>query len=123
MGEYEKVTFDVSIMYRHVHLLSTLCNEIQQTMIMTPLIAAVIMISAFSLATLAHIPFRAENVAIICVLLATYVDYTLAMLFAFGGMVTVQKKSKLFIQQLKSHRYHGSSEMERLWVHKFMKFM
>lgn len=69
----------LGFMYRHLQqlqLLSTLYNEIQQKMILAPLILVVTLINAFNLATVAHIHFVPGNWIITFVLSSTCIDTT-----------------------------------------------
>lgn len=108
-------------MYHHIGMLSNLCNDIQQKLMIIPFNAEINLISAFSLAKLAHIPFLPENVVVIFVLVSCYVDTTLLTLFTMGGMVTVYRRSEELIRKLKSYRSHTSVGREALWIQKFVK--
>lgn len=110
----------VAIMYRHVQLLCNLGNEIQQKMMMVPVLVAVIVISAVSVATLAHIPFKQSNWVVICILVTAYVDTTLITLFSLGGMVAVNTTCKIFIKNLKLYDRGSISNLEKLWGAKFV---
>lgn len=121
MTERAKMRFQVSVIYRHIQLLSILCSEIQQKILMVSLICSTIVVSSFCLATLAHISFNTDNFSVMCILLCTYLDSTFASLFCFGGMVSVNQKSKVFIQKLKSRRSSSQVEMENLWIRKFAR--
>lgn len=116
-----EVSFQVPRMFRHVQLLSNLCNEIQQKLMMIPIISSTIIVSSFSLATLAHIHFSADNLIIAGILVLAVMDATLVSLFCLGGMVLVNKKSKVLIHKFKSYRHHSELEMEKLWIRKFAK--
>lgn len=61
----------VGMMYRHLQLLSRLCNEIQRMMLLC-YIVAVAFVNAFSLATLVHISHLPENFIKMCVLLMKF---------------------------------------------------
>lgn len=107
-------------MYCHIQLLCSLCNEIQQQMMLVPFLFTATLINAFSLATLVHIHFS-QNKIVSCVLMSAFINMTLVILFVFGGMASVNRKSKQFIQSLTSHHNIARNEMERLWTRKFAK--
>lgn len=106
-------------MYRHVQLISGLCNEIQQKMLLAPLIVIVILINSFSLAILAHVSIVSENLILACFLVAVFVDSVLIILFCLGEMVAVNRRSKAFIQNLKFYNPSTLGESDRLWTRKF----
>lgn len=108
-------------MYRHIKLLSTLCNEIQQKMMMIPLLATAILANAASLATLTHIQFVSKNWIITCILMTAYVDSTLMVLFTLGGMVTINRRSKAFIETLESYHIRGLGDTDWKWISTFRR--
>lgn len=111
----------IAVMYRHVQLLANLCNEIQQRMMMVPLLVAATLVNAFTIATLANIQFTAENLIITCILVAGFVDTIFVILFALGGMVIVNRKSTVFIEKLKYYDRWSPVDIRRLWIPKFAK--
>lgn len=90
----------ISVMIRNIQLLSNLCNEIQQTVLLTTLIVGTVMVTSGCLVPLLQIPRTTKNAPVLFMLLGCCVESIICELFVFSGMVTVHKKSKALIRQL-----------------------
>lgn len=108
-------------MYRHVQLLSSIGNEIQQKTLIFPVIVACVLNSAYCLAMMVVTPFTSENCIVHCVLVGVYLDTTFYLLFCLGGMVAVRKMSKYFLRKLNAQFYLSPSRIKERKAIKSLK--
>lgn len=110
------------MMYRHIQLLTNLCNEVHQKYLLSSMIVTSILILSCSLVPLVQIPISSDNAPVLCMLLGACLDSLFYELFCLGGMVTVHKKSKIFIRKLKLEACIVSESVGNgRWTRKFAR--
>lgn len=104
------------LMYRQIHLLSALFNEIQQKMILPVMMQGTSLVLAFSLAMLVILPVSNDLLMIEFVLGSCSFHSILFYLSCLGGMVTVQKRFNTALRKFKQKTCIPIDKNERKWI-------
>lgn len=102
--------------YRRIQLLASLCNEIQQKIIVPAVIAGTITSVGFGLPILVLTPRTSENVALLVTVFAIVLSTMSFMIFCLGGFVDVYKESKISLEIVRSNIWHLSVRKNREWA-------
>lgn len=113
--------FDKLAIYRYIQLLVDLNNEILQKSVMPVLITGTTLVMGFSLATVVHTPWTLENILVLLLTFAEYMDCFLFQIFCLGGMAGVYKASKVAFLNLKCQCGNISAVRNRMWMRRFLK--
>lgn len=116
-GEFEEGTS----IYRHIQLIASLCNDIQQKQMLPALIVGCTFFFAISLAFLVQISFSIGNLSIIILMLVQCVDSAFFIVLSLSTMATVFKESQLATQKIKAYLSMMADGKAKKWIRTFLK--
>lgn len=102
--------------YRHIHLLSSLFNDLQQKFFLPAMMQSASVVLAFGIAMLVILPIRRDLVLIEFLLAGSSIDSILFLLFCLGGMVTVHNQSCIALRKLRNKVCITTDKSERKLV-------
>lgn len=92
---YEKLSI-----FRHIQLLATLCNEIQQKVVIPIMMIGTIIAVAVGLSFAVHTPITSGNLPVLVILMIGGVDSALFLIFGLGGLAQVYKESSVTFEKI-----------------------
>lgn len=107
--------------YRHIQLLVDLSNEIMQKSLVPVVVVSTTFAMGFSLATTIHTPWVSENMIVLFLMFATYVNSFFFLIFCLGGMATVYQESTMAFDKLEHHCSSISNRNFRKWARHFLR--
>lgn len=107
--------------YRHIQLLATLSNEIQQKWVIPGSILISTVVFGFSLAFVVKIPAEKENIPGLGLMFLLCLDTGIFLLLCLGTFADVYKQSKLTSQKLRADLANIVGKSRSKWAQRFLK--
>lgn len=115
-GAYKPISI-----YRHIQLIASLYNDIQQRQALPTLILGSTVFFAVSLAFLVQTSFSTENLSITILMSLMCVDGAFFILLSMSTLAAVFKESRVASQKITSDLSNITGRMEQRWARKFLK--
>lgn len=117
--------YHISQIYRHIQVMSTLNNVIQQNRIIVVLMSAGILLQSLSIFMVVRHPWNWTHLLPLGIYTMLLTDCTLAIIVLTGGMANIYSDSKLILSRLRTNILSGNDNLlpriELKWARKFYK--
>lgn len=107
--------------YRHIEVIASICNKIQQRTQLPTIIAGSIVTLGVSLAFLVQTPATPDNASLLVLMLLASVNTTFFLLFCLGSLAQVYKESVAALESIRLQLPKVSEVNERRWLRKFIR--
>ncbi len=110
-----------SIVYRELQILNSVYNSVQKDLLSLIIIGAIFCVTTNLTLLIKSLngTYLEVNFKIMSTFILTVLNSAMVMLLILSGFVSVHKKSKQFLQDVKSLEYLETSRVSRIWARKY----